>query len=88
MAFSGVGDIKKTTTEGDILSGNYHVATVRWVEGVNAGDRCVLQNARGEEVWRSQADGAYFTDVHAHFGWVEDLTVQTLDSGVLLVYIL
>jgi len=87
MAFTGQR-VKRSVTEGDVLSGITQVSTIEWVGATTAGHQCVLTDENGDNVWESVADGQYFKDVHAHFDWVRDLTVTTLDSGTLYVYIL
>lgn len=89
MAFAGSGTVKTTTSQGDALTGPLQISTFEWQgDGTTApGDTCTIVDGNGDLVWTSSADGAYFKDIHAHFNWVRDLTIQTLDSGRITVYI-
>jgi len=81
------------TASGSVVTSKTFVATkVRWVsKSASAGDDIDVQDGNGKSVWVSVATGANYVE-ETHFDpdarvIFEGLTVPTLDSGTLYIYV-
>jgi hypothetical protein len=72
---------------GFVLPGVKFVKHFRWIRATASGHVCSVQVASGDVVFESEADGAKFIDVHPLYKFVNGLTIATLDSGKLFVYL-
>ena len=59
---------------------------LRWVGATTAGHTLVINDADGDLVWDSEADGANFNDIHPLFQIRTGLTIATMGSGHVLAY--
>lgn len=74
-------------TTGVIYPSKVKIKRVVWSEQVAAGDTLLLSDSNGKKVIASKAYAANFTQEFAYDGWFDGLTLTTLTSGVLLVYL-
>ena len=90
MAVTGTGTgMFKFTASGDSVTGVYILDSVRWVGGTAAGHRCsIISTDKSNVIFEAEADGANFTDGWVfHHQWVNGITVATMQSGALNVYV-
>lgn len=75
------------TEAADTLAGNSIVEGMRWIADT-AGDDLVVDDGSGNVIWTAKAETNDFTDV-IMFGpqMFSDITVDTIDSGTLYVYL-
>lgn len=78
--------IYRMTQSADAITGQTHVTYVRWIGGTTAGHSCVLTDSNGVVFFEGECDGANFTDLQAVNRWVNGIIVDTLQSGVVMVY--
>ena len=84
---TNAGYMIKMTAQSDAVTGSFKVGYVRWVNGVRANEECLLKDTNGSELFHSVADGPNYTDLMPIFRWVNGLTLTTLDSGTLYIYL-
>lgn len=85
MAISGQGwNVIKFTSSGTV-TGRRVVGFIRWVGATAAGHLGVLQDAGGNEYFRSEADGANFIDIFP-LNKVMNGQKVTISSGTFYVY--
>lgn len=90
MAVTQAGQrCKRFGAAGDAITGNQIVRYFRWISGSAgvSGDELVVSDAAGNVWYRSVADGPNFPDVFPIFDVLDGITVTTMDSGELFVYI-
>jgi hypothetical protein len=88
MAVTGLfGQVQKLTST-DSVTGRLIVSYLRWVGATTAGHSLVVNDADGNVIWESEADGANFIDILPFWRRVNGVTVNTIDSGNLFIYYL
>ena len=77
-------------TLGAVETRRLDIECLAWVsKAASAGDDCVLSDSKGRVVWESVASGSNYVE-REHFvslSQVDGLTVTTLDSGTIYVYL-
>jgi hypothetical protein len=91
MTGSATGNLAFTnadvgTTYGSTL-GPIYVKHLRWVRATTQGHLCKVKSKNGDMIFESEADGAQFIDVHPLYKFCNGITIDTLDSGTLYVYL-
>lgn len=88
MAVTGqsIGIIRMSAAA-DAVTGKMKIDYIRWVGGTTAGHQCILKDTDGNTLFDSVADGAHFVDVHAIPMIVDGIDLDTLDSGILYIYL-
>ena len=89
MAVTGTSTgVLTFTAGGDSVPDVYVVHSVRWVGGTTAGHKCDVTDSYGNVIWKSQADGANFTDGwYFDWKWANGITLATMPSGTLNLYV-
>jgi len=75
------------TSAADLLTGMIFVQEMRWLADTS-GDDLEVRDGEGTPIWKSVAEADNFIDA-IHFGGTafKDVTVHTIDSGTLYVYV-
>jgi hypothetical protein len=88
MTGQDVGVLEFTSADVALaLTGMKFVKHFRWISATASGHKCVVTSHSGSVLFESEADGAKFIDVHPLYKIVNGLTIDTLDSGKLFVYL-
>lgn len=88
MTGTAIGVLKFTNADVALaLTGIKFVKHFRWISATTAGHKCIVKTASGDMAFESEADGAKFIDVHPLYKFMNGLTIDTLDSGTLYVYL-
>lgn len=77
----------KMTEAADTTDSTLFVKYLRWVGATTAGHSLVVNDEDGDAIFESAAEGANFIDVHPLFSIVRGITVATMGSGTLYVYV-
>lgn len=78
----------KVTSAGSTLiyDSSLDVMAIRFTGATTAGHQCVIQGSDNEELWRSVAGGANYTELDGvKRKWKNGFKVTTLDSGQVIV---
>jgi hypothetical protein len=70
-----------------LWSGNIKVAHFEWSSYTSQGQVCVLKDRNGKTVWAPTGASDLEEVRSAKVGWVNGLVLDTLDAGVVIVYI-
>lgn len=89
MAVTGTSTgILTMTASNDMATGPFVMVSCRWTGGTTAGHMCRLQDLKGNDLFIGQANGADYTDGWAFDRkWVDGVSVGSMNSGVLQVYL-
>jgi hypothetical protein len=88
MTGTKIGILRFTSSDvGTSVTGIKFIKHFRWVSATGSGHKCVVKAASGDSAFESEADGEKFIDVHPLYKFMNGITIDTLDSGVLYVYL-
>ncbi len=88
MAVTGLSKGRLKVTSAEVaFTGHKFVTYIRWIGATTAGHSLVVNDADGDMVWESEADGANFIDVHPIFDIIDGITVATMQSGDFYIWI-
>ena len=74
------------SAQGDSLSGVKRWTYYRWVGATTAGHVLVANDTAGDLIWRAEADGANFNDIHPVFKRRDGVVISSMSSGYVLAY--
>ena len=83
MAVTTGAHTVKFTAQGESSVRRTYISYMRWVEGANAGDKCIVTDTAGNIIFHSQADGENFIDILPVHKMVDGLKVLSLGSGIV-----
>jgi hypothetical protein len=88
MAITGKVSSKKMTEAGDILTGNFFVKRITWIDvGATDGDSLILTNGDGDIVTEDVAIGTTWGNTFYLDQWVSDLKVDTMTAGYVIIFV-
>lgn len=74
------------SAQGDSLPGAFQITYLRWVGATAADHLLVVDDSAGDLIWRSEADGANFNDIHPLFQRRQGVVISSMSSGFVLAY--
>ena len=84
MISGHLGGTLTFTDPGDYYTGMPAIKSIRWTSpNAAAGDGVLVQDAQGDVLFRSIADGKWFIDFFPLYKWVTDINIVQLDSGTI-----
>jgi hypothetical protein len=73
-------------TEGAIYTGHIRIKTIHWAIPVAAGDELLLLDRDGNTIVTAVAEADGQSQIFRLGAWYNGLTLDTLDSGTVLVH--
>jgi hypothetical protein len=74
-------------TPGVLFQTQLKIASIIYSDGLVAGHQVVLNDRLGRPVWRGIIGNDLESDSSAKIGWTEGLTLASIDSGNVVVYV-